>query len=498
MLHLPSRSGGGRGVDGSVARKRLWGGVALLRCPQLACRSGTSMSRMPISGCAITPPSDAASPQAVTIDDHDAHYCAYPMSASDGPDAAARVVAMPGGLGRRRRPVEAGVRWSPARLHFRSPRTADCPDYAALPRARCPPAAQRDAVACIRTVRRRNNGMSMSRRYVRCCLRIPRWRCRRARRRAGRLHVAGDHGHRAEPDRRRRRRGPAATDAAPAAPRRGRRDPLQGTLPIVTDQFATVTVVPSEELQRSPGSTLGDVLFAKPGITGSSFAPGASSRPIVRGLDVNRVGIVDNGIGGGGVSDLGEDHFVPVDPLATEPGRGDPRPGDVALRLAVDRRRRGLDQQPDPDALPCSPFAAAGYARAAAASHRLRKFEMRGALSSVDNGREGGVLLDAGAGNFAVPRRCLRPPHRRLSRAELSLSGRARSGRAAVRDAARRLQRPPAELVDALERGVGRRLLSFPRRLCRRRRTRRTTTSTPFPGPTAKDTAPASTRARTR
>src|SRR5207253_431912 len=53
------------------------------------------------------------------------------------------------------------------------------------------------------------------------------------------------------------------------------------------------------------------------GITGSSFAPGASSRPIVRGLDVNRVGIVENGIGGGGVSDLGEDHFVPIDPLVT-------------------------------------------------------------------------------------------------------------------------------------------------------------------------------------
>ena len=76
-------------------------------------------------------------------------------------------------------------------------------------------------------------------------------------------------------------------------------------------------MVPREELQRSTGTTLGDVLFGKPGMTGSGFAPGAASRPIIRGLDVNRVGIVDNGIGGGGVSDLGEDHFVPVNPLAT-------------------------------------------------------------------------------------------------------------------------------------------------------------------------------------
>ena len=51
----------------------------------------------------------------------------------------------------------------------------------------------------------------------------------------------------------------------------------QGVLPIVTNQFATVTVVPNEEIRREGGATLGDLLFAKPGITGSSFAPGASS-----------------------------------------------------------------------------------------------------------------------------------------------------------------------------------------------------------------------------
>jgi len=74
---------------------------------------------------------------------------------------------------------------------------------------------------------------------------------------------------------------------------------------------------------------MGDLLFSKPGITGSSFAPGASSRPIIRGLDVNRVGIVENGVGAGGVSDLGEDHFVPVTPLMSdqvEVIRGPPRP----------------------------------------------------------------------------------------------------------------------------------------------------------------------------
>src|ERR1044072_4267132 len=88
-------------------------------------------------------------------------------------------------------------------------------------------------------------------------------------------------------------------------------EPLPRTTPIVSDQFATVTVVPNEEIRRNGASTLGDLLFSKPGITGSSFAPGASSSPIVRGLDVNRVGIVENGLASGGASHLREGHFLP-------------------------------------------------------------------------------------------------------------------------------------------------------------------------------------------
>ena len=77
-------------------------------------------------------------------------------------------------------------------------------------------------------------------------------------------------------------------------------------------------MVNREEIQRNGGATLGDLLFGKPGVTGSSFAPGAASRPIVRGLDTYRVRIQENGIGSSGVSELGEDHAVPLDPLAAE------------------------------------------------------------------------------------------------------------------------------------------------------------------------------------
>jgi iron complex outermembrane receptor protein len=182
-----------------------------------------------------------------------------------------------------------------------------------------------------------------------------------------------------------------------------------GVLPVVTDQFATVTVVPNEEIRRSGGATLGDLLFSKPGITGSSFAPGASSRPIIRGLDNNRVGIVENGTGAGGASDLGEDHFVPVDPFSTnqvEVVRGPAalRYGSTSIGGVVSATNNRI-----PDALPtcpAAPFKTYGMPASApladAQSSACMNVETRTAVSSVDRGVEGGILLDAGGGNVAV------------------------------------------------------------------------------------------------
>ncbi|MEH2474857.1 iron complex outermembrane receptor protein [Nitrobacteraceae bacterium AZCC 2161] len=193
---------------------------------------------------------------------------------------------------------------------------------------------------------------------------------------------------------------PPETAAAPA--------PQHGVLPVVTDQFATVTVVPNDELRRAGGATLGDLLFSKPGITGSSFAPGASSRPIIRGLDVNRVGIVENGVGAGGASDLGEDHFVPIDPLATnqvEVVRGPAalRYGSTSIGGVVSASNNRI-----PDALPvcAAPFQNYGIPVKAPVANlgqpSCMTAETRTSISSADRGVEGGILLDAGGGNFAV------------------------------------------------------------------------------------------------
>ena len=204
--------------------------------------------------------------------------------------------------------------------------------------------------------------------------------------------------------------------AAPAAPTPPPTPPevtwsgWQGTLPIVTDQFSTVTVVTSEELRRSTGSNLGDLLLNKPGITGSSFAPGASSRPIIRGLDVNRVGIVQDGIGGSGASDLGEDHFVPISPLTTNQvevirGPATLRYGSQSIGGVVSTTDNRI-----PDAYPpcrdASPLRTYGLiSKAPSLGTSLSpcvNFETRSAATTVDNGLEGAALLDMSGGNFAM------------------------------------------------------------------------------------------------
>jgi iron complex outermembrane recepter protein len=214
-----------------------------------------------------------------------------------------------------------------------------------------------------------------------------------------------------------RRPSAPSTAAAPAAPAEQAAAPppaagaaLPGTLPIVTDQFATVTVVPNEEIRRNGSGTLGDLLFSKPGITGSSFAPGASSRPIIRGLDGNRVGIVENGVGGGGVSDLGEDHFVPIDPLSTN--QVEVIRGPAALRYgsqSIGGIVSGTNNR-IPEALPCGPPSLlagrpVGIYKALPPSAEQQgciNVETRTAVQSVDNGLEGAALLDAGGGNVAI------------------------------------------------------------------------------------------------
>ena len=81
--------------------------------------------------------------------------------------------------------------------------------------------------------------------------------------------------------------------------------------------FVPVTTLDRAQILREPAQSLGDVLLNEPGLSATSFAPGAS-RPIIRGLDNFRVRLQENGFGANDVSAYGEDHAVPLDPLSAE------------------------------------------------------------------------------------------------------------------------------------------------------------------------------------
>ena len=48
-----------------------------------------------------------------------------------------------------------------------------------------------------------------------------------------------------------------------------------------------------------------------------AFAAGAG-RPVIRGMDANRVRVLEDGVGSFDVSDVGPDHGIPIDPFTAE------------------------------------------------------------------------------------------------------------------------------------------------------------------------------------
>jgi iron complex outermembrane receptor protein len=78
-----------------------------------------------------------------------------------------------------------------------------------------------------------------------------------------------------------------------------------------------VQVLQGEELMINSQSTLGETLALTPGVSSSYFGPNAS-RPIIRGMDGDRIKILNNSASSHDVSALSNDHAVPSDPLTVE------------------------------------------------------------------------------------------------------------------------------------------------------------------------------------
>lgn len=83
------------------------------------------------------------------------------------------------------------------------------------------------------------------------------------------------------------------------------------------DVLAGISVISGEQLTRDLRGTIGDTLARQPGVSSTSFGPNAS-RPILRGLQGERVRVLTDGIGAFDVSNTSVDHAVAINPMTAE------------------------------------------------------------------------------------------------------------------------------------------------------------------------------------
>lgn len=115
---------------------------------------------------------------------------------------------------------------------------------------------------------------------------------------------------------------PASVAAIPSAGETDR-DPIELDRTVVTGTrlasesqgFTTpAQTLDGKDLQWSSASTVGDLLGREPGISSSYFGPN-SSRPVVRGLDGDRIRLLQSGLSTMDASTISPDHAVAMDPL---------------------------------------------------------------------------------------------------------------------------------------------------------------------------------------
>ena len=83
------------------------------------------------------------------------------------------------------------------------------------------------------------------------------------------------------------------------------------------DILGGVSVIDAQELSREVRPSIGETLKDQPGVTASSFGPTAS-RPILRGLQGERVRVLVDGIGSLDLSSSDPDHAPAINPLTAE------------------------------------------------------------------------------------------------------------------------------------------------------------------------------------
>ena len=83
------------------------------------------------------------------------------------------------------------------------------------------------------------------------------------------------------------------------------------------DTFQATSVLAGQELSKQLEMSLGATLESQPGVAARSFGP-APARPVIRGLDGDRVLILQDGQRLGDLSSQSGDHGVPINPAAAQ------------------------------------------------------------------------------------------------------------------------------------------------------------------------------------
>jgi iron complex outermembrane receptor protein len=101
-------------------------------------------------------------------------------------------------------------------------------------------------------------------------------------------------------------------------------DDFHGPVIVVTagglerlDMLAGTATLEGDALQRNLDGQIGEILARTPGVSATSFSPGAS-RPVLRGLQGDRVRVLVDGIGAIDASNTSTDHAVTIDPLTAQ------------------------------------------------------------------------------------------------------------------------------------------------------------------------------------
>lgn len=145
-----------------------------------------------------------------------------------------------------------------------------------------------------------------------------------------------------------------------------------------------VKVLNGRELSLQRAGTIGETLSNIPGVSSTGFGPNVG-RPIIRGLDAERVRIMQNGVGILDASSLSFDHAVSIDPLVIEQ----------------------IDVVRGPAALLYGGSAMGGVVNAT--DNRIPKDKIEGItgraearFGGAENQRNGAAVIDLGNGQFAI------------------------------------------------------------------------------------------------